>query len=349
MMLRILLVCLLVFTNVGGDLLALGFEKTPAANVSRRFFIMGTMLTITAEAHQTSDAFAAIEAAIQAFERINLRLSTWQSGSELSLLNRSPAGSWFPVTKELSEDLSEAVFWSTETHGAFHPGLGSLMKLWDLRGTGRIPTDREISIALGHINLDHLLLENNRAQKRIAEFIIEEGGFAKGRALREGAKAALCAGAKCIRFDFGGQIYSAGACAPTSISLADPLDRVRRIADINLDDSHAYKSSATSGLSVRHFTVGSRSFGHVLNPHTGSPLVTSMSVTVLGDDPVATDCLSTAFLVMGPEQSFKWLKSRQNFSAIFAIVADDKLTLRASANLVSLIAPYDPTILIDSR
>ncbi len=88
---------------------------------------MGTILFLHVEAPTRQVALAASEAAVQAVEGVERRLSTWRSDTELATLNRHPAGAELALSPELSADLSAAVRVWQLTAGAFDPGIGALV------------------------------------------------------------------------------------------------------------------------------------------------------------------------------------------------------------------------------
>jgi len=177
---------------------------------------------------------------------------------------------------------------------------------------------------------EHLEIADRRARRMHPGLILEEGGFGKGAALRDGASAALAAGAMCVVLDFGGQVEVRGECGDHRIALADPSDRDRVIATLAFNGG----SIATSGNSERAVTVEGVRYGHLLDPRGGRPVDDWGSVTVWTADPVAADCLATALFVMGPEQGGRWLGEHDSIEAVFAVVeADGTPILRATAGL----------------
>jgi thiamine biosynthesis lipoprotein len=66
---------------------------------------------------------------------------------------------------------------------------------------------------------------------------------------------------------------------------------------------------ATSGDYWRYFLLGERRIHHILNPKTGQPADTSMSVTVIAENCIDADALSTSVFVLGPEEGKKLLDS----------------------------------------
>lgn len=295
---------------------------------------MGTSMRLTIDAVDRPTAVAASETAVRAVEAIEARLSTWRRDSELSRFNRSAPGSWVTLSAELERDLRQVRHWWRETDGAFDPGVASLVAAWDLRDRGRVPRAEELGAAREAARLHHLELGDRRARRDTAGFGIEEGGFGKGIALRDAARAALEAGARCVVLDLGGQLLVDGDCGSQTVAVAHPQRREEVVARIELRSG----SVATSGNSERSLTVGGVALGHLLDPSTGRPAADWGSVTVLSEDAVAADCLATALYVMGPERGLRWASARADTEAVFARVHGGALELRATPELARRLA-----------
>ena len=288
------------------------------AEIGRRVLAMGGVLEVAVKAEDRETALEASQACVLAVDAAERRLSTWRDDSELALLNRTEPGEWAPLSPELARDLGAALHWWRATGGAFDPGVGSLVRTWDLRGRGRVPDPQELAVARAGTGARYLEIDGRRARRLLAGLILEEGGFGKGVALRDGARAAMAAGAVCVVLDFGGQVELAGDCADHEITIADPLDRSQGVATLHLREG----SIATSGNSERGITVEGIRYGHLLDPRSGRPAADWGSVTVLAEDPVAADCLATALYVMGPEDGAAWLEEQPGLEAVFAVVGD---------------------------
>ena len=302
-----------------------------AAEVVRRCWSMGAWVDVAVEARERGIASAAAEATVRAIESADRRLSTWRDDSELSLFNSSDPGVWVTMSSELSHDLRQAVQCFRSTGGAFNPGMAELVRLWDLRGQGRVPSDAEVDVAVDHSRLDCCELQETRARRCTPRFGIEEGGFGKGVALRDGAEAALRNGADCVRLNFGGQTHSEGDCDPRQVHIAHPEDRDAVIATLSM----GVGSTSTSGNSERRITVDGQRVGHLLDPSTGAPAPDFGSVTVMARDPVTADCVATALFVMGPKRGVDWLEKNRDIEALFAIVGADGVHLLASDSVLA--------------
>jgi thiamine biosynthesis lipoprotein len=290
---------------------------------------MGTRLQVTIEATDRGTALGASEAALHAVAEVELRLSTWRDDSELALFNRAPFGTTIPLSRELAAELFEARNWWMESGGAFDPGIASLVRAWDLRGPGREPSTAELGAARATAGLEHLFLGMGVARRLVDNFGIEEGGFAKGIAVRLAAAAAFAAGATCVVMDFGGQVEMSGDCGERWVEIADPDRRDHGAAWLRLRSG----SVATSGNSERGVVINGVRRGHLLDPRTGWPAPDWGSVTVVASDPVAADCLSTALFVMGPRRGEAWLRGRAGIDAVFAIRDGDRTIFAATPGL----------------
>ena len=310
---------------------AAGLAATPAT-VHRLVAAMGTTLEISVVARDRATALAASESAVRAVEAADARLSTWGRGRELDALNHAPPGTWLPLSPELARDLETAGRWWRESGGAFDPGIASLVVAWDLRGAGKVPVAGELGEARRTAGFDHLEIEAGRARRLVGGFGVDEGGFGKGVALSDAARAALAAGATCVELDFGGQLVFSGECEERQVAIADPRDRHQVIATLPVRSG----SVATSGESERFVEVDGETLGHILDPRTGRPAPNWGSVTVIAEDPVAADCAATALFVMGPERGLAWAEQRTDLDAVFAVIAENELLIFSTTGIRDL-------------
>ncbi len=307
--------------------------------LTRRVTVMGTVLKLEVSAGDRASAVTASQAAIDAVEAVDSRLSTWREESELSRLNRAEVGAEVAISPELEADLRDARRWWRETGGLFDPGIASLVAAWDLRGGGRVPSPREIVAAKLTSGFDSMVLGAGCAQRAIDGFGIEEGGFGKGIALRDAARAAIENGATCAVIDLGGQVVVSGACGSRGVDIAHPRRRDEFIGRLNLRSGTA----ATSGNSERGFVIDGVRYGHLLDPTTGHPVNDWGAVTVVAADPVAADCLATALFVMGPRRGAEWLRGRPDVEAIFAETAGDSMIVTATPSLRDRLVVFEET------
>lgn len=319
-----------------------GAVPLAAVTVERQVAAMGTTLRIEVEiAGDRAEALAMAEAMIDAVAATEARLSTWRDTSELARINRAPVGEW--VETDAYDEVSAAAKCWRETDGAFHPALGRLVKAWDLRGTGKVPTDADLAAA--RAGLADLGLEADGHPNRVrrtAEILIEEGGFGKGAGLDAALDALerlpLKGRLRFVRLDLGGQMAWASAGHPVTVDLADPRDRSRPVLGLANDLRRA--SLASSSNSEKRFTFHGKSFGHVLDPRTGSPSPDFGSVAVVAETGLDADCLSTALFVMGPEEGMRWLAgSRGAVEAIFLVVDGERLRARLTPGLTGRVRP----------
>ncbi len=308
--------------------------------LSRRVVVMGTVLEVEVSARDRETAVAASQAAIDAVEAVDRRLSTWSEESELSRLNRAAVGEKVTISPELEADLRDARHWWSETGGRFDPGVASLVNAWDLRGRGRSPSPPELIVALSAAGIEHLLLGPGFAQRAVEGFGVEEGGFGKGVALREAARVATETGASCALIDLGGQLAMSGACGTREIGIAHPRQRDNVIARLKLRSG----SAATSGNSERGFVVDGVDHGHLLDPTTGRPASDWGAVTVVASDPVAADCLATALFVMGPRRGAEWLQGRDGVEAVFAETNGEAMIITATPGFRGRLVVFEGTL-----
>lgn len=325
----------------------------PAGDVTveRRVASMGTTLDLAVLAPDRAQGLAASEAALEELRRVEDLLTTWRSGGELDRVDRSPAGAAVPVGAELLALLAEDFAWIGRTGGAFDPTIAPLVRAWDLRGRGRLPSPPELERARAACGASKFRLDRaaGTVTRLDADAGIEEGAWGKGYGLDRAASALKAAGVSGAVLDLGGQVLALGVDAagkPWSVPVADPRDRGKTAATLRL----ANLSAATSGDSERSVTAEGRRIGHILDPHTGEPAPDFGSVTAVAPSGLVADVLSTAFFVLGPERGLALSRDLRHAGianeALFLVVRGDGLEASASPGLFPLVLSADPHVRI---
>lgn len=287
----------------------------------RTNIVMGTPLSIRVEGVARKDAVQISEKILASMRQTERRLSTWVEDSELSQMNRAEPGKTTRLSAALGRDLENVFSCEEWTEGAFSPKLGPVVQAWDLRKRGRW-VDWEAERAKD----PSTLLSWNRSSSELTfkegavywkknhpQANLEEGAFGKGVALDDAAVEHRESAAK-IRLNLGGQVKHFGAWKKTgtfSVQVADFRDRLQGIVEVATDRSDASTSSQTE----KSFQVGDpgrvKTFGHILDPRTGSPSPRSGSMTVFARQGWLADCLSTGFFVLEPAQQIRiWKQAR---------------------------------------
>ncbi|MGK7310843.1 MAG: FAD:protein FMN transferase [Candidatus Longimicrobiales bacterium M2_2A_002] len=314
----LLLLLLLLAAPAAAQTVLAGAEAiTPAGaeRVERESLVMGTRLAIDVTAPVNAEVSA--EAAQAAARSIEDLLSTWRDDTELAALNAAPVAVRHEVSPALLSVLREVGIWVDATDRAFDPAIGSLIEAWDLRGDGHEPGPAQLAAARKAAGWNRLVIEADRGAvtRTVRGVWLDAGAFGKGLALRAAAAALRQSGASGT-LNFGGQIMVVGDAA--SIEIADARDRASGIATVLLADA----SAATTSLSER----GS----HILDPRTGRPVGDWGSVTVVTDDPMVADIVSTALFVMGPEAALDWVADRP-YGVLIQDTRGDDVSVRWNA------------------
>ena len=287
-------------------------------SVERVAYLMGTRVTLVAEAPDRATAVERLEALLGSLEQTERELSTWRDNSVLSRVSRQPLGEPFLLPDSVCRLWPQLVVWHEATDGAFDPAIGAWRDAWGLRDGGRVPTEEERSSAEGRAGLAHLGFDPAACTlTRAREVTLDAGAFGKGAGL---ARLPRADGGESWLVDLGGQVAVSGRAR--SVALAHPVHRARTVAELSLD----HGSLATSGDSERSWDWGTR-VTHLLDPRTGRPLARSASVTVWHPDPLVADILSTALYVLGPDEGLRLAEAR-SLAVLFLVVDQEDGRLR---------------------
>ncbi len=294
------------------------------ADTTRAQSLMGTVCEITVPDNDAKY----IDLAFEEGKRLNALIDTWHDDSELARVNAGEQ----TVSGELGAILSSTITWAQKTGGAFNPLVRPLIDAWKTRDGGAVPSKEAIAAAMKRVDLANVDMVNGKVTIRNGA-MFDEGGWGKGLAIDRMLGVFKQKGTKRVRINFGGQIGQYGD--QPYVTIANPQKRDAPAVGLSLSK----RSISTSSGSEKSFTVGDKTFTHLIDPRTGVALPPRGSVSVISNSAFDADVLSTALYVMGPEAGLYWAKSH-NVIAIFITDKNEVLTSTPMPSLQMLDAKF---------
>ncbi len=257
-----------------------------------------------------------LEDCVREITRYENLFSRTLPGSDISRINAA-GGEWVTVSSDTLALIRESVRVSEMSGGAFDITVEPLSSLWNFTGDHpRVPADAAIADAVAHIGCERINIQGDRVRLADPEAGIDLGGAAKGYIadrLREyleenGVKSAL--------INLGGNVLAIGGKngGDFSIGIRDPAGDESLAATVRVQN----RSVVTSGSYERGFTQGGVWYHHILDPSTGRPVNNGLaSVTILSENSVLGDMLSTACFVLGREKGMQLVEDIPEAEALF--------------------------------
>jgi thiamine biosynthesis lipoprotein len=272
--------------------------------------IMGTEATITAVAASESEAAAAIDAGMAELRRFDRMMSLYKDDSEITKVNMAAGKAAVKVSPEIIEVVEAANRVSELTDGAFDITVGPLVVLWQMRlKEGKMPTDEEIMNIKPRVNYRNIIIDKKTSTLFLKNrnMIMDLGGAAKGYAADKTAELLSNRGIKNGIVALAGDIRVMGHRSdgtPWHIGVQDPREKDKTMAVLKLSD----KSISTSGDYERFRIVGKKRYHHIIDPRTGKPSESMISVTLIGNSGALVDPLTTALFIVGKGKAMKLVK-----------------------------------------
>lgn len=313
---------LILFAMINLGLLFL--SPLEAAKVSKMRLSMGTLLQIEVEATDSALAEEVVESGFLEVDQLEKILSNYLQDSEISRINRDGFLNEIILSEEMNYFIQQSIQLSQSTQGSFDLTVEPLTQLWNLknRTLEKFPTSSEIQSAkdkVGYQNLN-FSYQNKTFRFNIKGMGLDTGGIGKGYALDRALEKMKKFPIQSATLNFGGEIlYWSETAQKREAEIRNPLssENVWRQITFSIDPKGVAVS--TSGNYERFVTLEGKNkkIGHILNPKTGEPVDNELrSVTVLAPTATIADAYSTAFFVMGLEESKNFLKKQEDVSAL---------------------------------
>jgi thiamine biosynthesis lipoprotein len=291
---------------------------------------MGSPYTVKIVGLALNDqATAAVQAEIeQTLREVNRQMSHYQPDSELSRFNRAPANQAFKVSPEFARVVRFTLEICRQTNGALDPTLAPVINLWGFgeQSTNRaVPSEADLQAALKKTGYRHLSVSpKNELIKDIPDLTINLSAVAKGFGVDEMTRVLQRRGYTNIYASIAGEVrllgrnprgtkWQIGISAPVSNWREnDPMVAVASLSDQAISTSGDYQKF--------FFDARGRRLCHIFDAATGWPVQHNVGgVSVIAEDNMTADALSTALFVLGPDAGLKFIETRTNAAALFIV------------------------------
>jgi len=282
--------------------------------------IMGTRIAVEFFAESESLADNCSTSVFNEMNRVDALMSPYIEESELATINRNAAAKPVKISKELFKLLQRSIEFSELSDGAFDITFASVGFLYNYREHKR-PSDEKIGQHLDAISFKNIKL--NKKEQSVAfshkDTKIDLGGIAKGHAVDNAIEILRNCGIQNALVTAGGdsRILGDKNGRPWVMGIRHPRDRTKVVVRIPLSNA----AISTSGDYERYFVENGKRYHHIIMPSTGKSVSHSWSVSILANDTLTSDALSTTLFVLGTEKGLQLINS---LNEVEAIVIDAK-------------------------
>ena len=256
-------------------------------------------------------------------EYYEAKFSNTIENSEISKINQAN-GETVTVSNETVELLKKGIEYGKLTDGKFDITISSVTDLWDFTGNkdGILPNETLIQDALIHVNYQNILIEGNEVTLSDPETKIDVGGIAKGYIADKLKEYLVSEGVEHALINLGGNSLAVGKKYDGSdfrIGIQKPFaEDGEAITVVEIND----QSVVSSGNYQRYFAKDEMIYHHILDTATGYPVENNLlGVTIISEQSVDGDALSTSCYVLGLEEGAKLIEELEDVEAIF--ITDD--------------------------
>lgn len=227
------------------------------------------------------------------------------------------ADTWH-ISEDLAALLSEGLDITKESDGAFDIAIAPLTSLWDFTAEDpEFPDDAAIQKALPLCSSDGVTIDGEDITLLSDDIQFDVGAIAKGYIADRLKDFLIKKGVKSAIINLGGNVLCIGSKpdgTPFKIGIQKPFaDRNETEAVMDITG----KSVVSSGIYERCFKQDGKLYHHILNPQTGYPYDNGLiSVTIISDQSVDGDALSTTCFALGLEDGLKFAE-KKGVQAVF--------------------------------
>ena len=310
-------------------------ESSPEP-VQGTFFAMDTVMDFTI--YGESGLIDQSESLITSLESL---VSVTDTGSELYAINQTGSGT---LTGKASSLMEQTLEICRRTDGALDLSIYPIVRAWGFTtGSYQVPDEAEIQALLPLVDYRKIQYDAATGTVTLPEGMeIDLGSVAKGYAGQLAAQMLREHGVQSALLNLGGNVQTVGAKpdgSPWQIGIKDPQGEDAMMV-LSVED----QAVVTSGGYERYFEQDGQTYWHIMDPSTGHPADSGLiSVTIVGDEGVVCDGLSTALFVMGLEKAADLWAQSDDFEAVFVTASGEVYITEGLRDRFALTEQYADT------
>ena len=310
-------------------------ESSPEP-VQGTFFAMDTVMDFTI--YGESGLIDQSESLIASLESL---VSVTDANSELYAINQTGSGT---LTGKASSLMEQALEICRRTDGALDLSIYPIVRAWGFTtGSYQVPDEAEIQALLPLVDYRKIQYDAATGTVTLPEGMeIDLGSVAKGYAGQLAAQMLREHGVQSALLNLGGNVQTVGAKpdgSPWQIGIKDPQGEDAMMV-LSVED----QAVVTSGGYERYFEQDGQTYWHIMDPSTGHPADSGLiSVTIVGDEGVVCDGLSTALFVMGLEKAADLWAQSGDFEAVFVTASGEVYITEGLRDRFALTEQYADT------
>ncbi len=303
-----------------------GKMQKPEEPITATAFKLNTVVKVTIYDSQDEKILQDALALCDKYEKIFSRTRT---DSEIYLLNDGKLpqeDGYYILSEECAELIGKGLYYSELSGGAFDITIEPLSSLWDFTsGEKQIPDPQTLVEAQKHVGYEKVELKGNKIRFQEDGMGLELGAIAKGYIADKIKEFLISEGIESAVIDLGGNVLCIGTRPDGEafrVGIQKPFaDRNETVATAGIRD----RSVVSSGIYERYFEKDGKLYHHILNPKSGYPYENGLTaVTILSDESVDGDGLSTVCFALGLEKGLELINSLPDTQAVF-ITEDGEL------------------------
>lgn len=307
------------FLRIGGTFLFVcaGAGLGPVLLKNRRVYgksttVMGTIAEIQVVHDDAHKAMAIIDDALEEVRRIEKIMSHFREDSEVGRINRDAFRASVVVSRETADVIRRGLHWSDVTNGAFDPGLGKIVELWDVKHRTEPPAQDTIRRLSGLAFHRHVRVTGGPGGDTVRmtseDVRIDLGGIAKGYAADRAAEIVSGLGIDQALINLGGDLVALGGKSdgePWNVGIRDPWDASRISEVLPLRN----QAVATSGNYEQFFKYDGHLYHHIIDPKIAQPGAGGFaSLSIIGNNCRDADALATGLFFLGDRETQRLLE-----------------------------------------
>ena len=270
---------------------------------SRYVYLMGSDFQITVIAHSQDEANRYINLAVKEISRIESMISSWDSTSQTSSVNRNAGINAVRIDRELLDLINRSKSISKLTDGAFDISYASMDRIWKFDGSiCPMPGASIVTTSVDRVGFEKVILNPNTSTCFLQEegMKIGFGAIGKGYAADKAKQLLIKYGVESGIINAGGDMTTWGK-QPNgeewTVGIKNPLNKEVVFATLPVVDG----AIVTSGNYEKYVMIEGERYSHIIDPRTGYPSKGIASVSVLASKAELADALATAVFVMGTD------------------------------------------------